>query len=323
MQEYSILLTIFQILCVILPVVIMVAFLVYAERKIIGAIQLRVGPSVVGPFGILQSFADAIKGMNKEVILPSNSDKFLFLFAPILTFSLALLGWSVIPFQNFVLANIDVGVSYLLAISAMGVYGIIIAGYASNSQYAFLGAIRSASQMISYEIAMGFCILCVLVLSESLNLTQIVNAQQNMWFCIPLFPVFIIFFISILAETNRHPFDLPEAESEIVSGYNIEYSSMPFVLFFLGEYANMILMSTFCTILFLGGWLAPFEVLSFIPGPIWFLLKVCFLLFMFILVRAALPRYRYDQLMKLSWKVFMPISFGYFVLVAIFKYFFA
>jgi len=321
MQEYSIFFIIFQILCIVLPILILVAFLVYAERKIIAAIQLRVGPSVVGPFGLLQSFADAIKGMNKEIIIPSSSNKFIFFLAPILTFTLALVGWAVIPFPDFILANINVGVSYILAISSIGVYGVILAGYASNSKYAFLGSIRSASQMISYEIAMGFCILCVLLLSGSLNLNDIVLKQKEIWFCIPLFPVFIIFFISILAETNRHPFDLPEAESEIVAGYNIEYSSIPFMLFFLGEYANMILMSTFCTILFLGGWLPMFECLSFIPSPLWFLLKIFFLLYIFILARAALPRYRYDQLMNLSWKVFMPISFIYFVIVAFFKYF--
>ncbi len=322
MQEYSVLFTIFQILLVVLPLVIFVAFLVYAERKLIAAMQLRAGPSVVGPWGLFQSFADAIKGMNKEVIIPSSADKVLFLFAPLLTFTLALIGWAVIPFGSFVLADINVGVSYLLAISAMGVYGIIIAGYASNSKYAFLGAIRSASQMISYEIAIGFCILCVLVLSGSLNLTEIVNQQKDMWFCIPLFPVFVIFFISILAETNRHPFDLPEAEAELVAGYNVEYSSMPFMLFFLGEYANMVLMSAFCAILFLGGWLAPCEFLDFIPGPIWFALKIFFLLYFFILVRAALPRYRYDQLMRLSWKCFMPLTFVYFIIVSCVKYFY-
>ena len=322
MPEFNLFLTTFQILCLVLPVVILVAFLVYAERKIIGAIQLRQGPNVVGPFGLLQSFADAVKAMNKEVILPTSADKVLFLLAPVLTFTLAIIAWAVIPIGSFVMADINVGVSYLLAVSAIAVYGVIIAGYASNSKYAFLGAIRSASQMISYEVSMGFCILSVLILSSSMNLTAIVESQRGMWYFIPLFPIFIIFFISILAETNRHPFDLPEAESELVAGYNVEYSSMPFTLFFLGEYANMIMMSAFCTILFLGGWLAPFEFLNFIPGPIWFASKIFFLLYLFILVRAALPRYRYDQLMRLSWKVFMPISFGYFVILAFVKYFY-
>lgn len=321
MQEYSLLFIIFQSLAIILPVLIFVAMFVWAERKIIGAIQLRTGPQVVGPFGILQSFADAVKGMNKEIIIPSNAHKVLFFLAPILTFSLALIGWSVIPFSFFVFANINVGISYILAISAMSAYGVIIAGWASQSKYSFLGAIRSTSQMISYEISIGFCILCVLILSSSLNLSDVVNAQKNTWFCVPLFPVFIIFLISILAETNRHPFDLPEAESELVSGYNTEYSSMPFVLLFLGENINIVLMAAFSVLLFLGGWLPPFEALSFIPSPIWFLLKLFFILYIFVLVRAVLPRYRYDRLMQLNWKILMPIAFGYFVILSFLKYY--
>lgn len=305
-----------QIFAILISIVIFVAFLIYAERKIIGKIQLRTGPQVVGPFGLLQSFADAIKSMNKEVIIPSGADKILFLLAPILTFSIALAAWAIMPIgQGFVFANVNIGVAYILAISGIGIYGIIIAGYASNSKYAFLGAIRSASQMISYEICISLAILCVLTLSSSMNLTEIVEKQKDGWFALPLFPVFIIFFISILAETNRHPFDLPEAEAELVAGYNVEYSSMPFTLFFLGEYANMVLMSSFCTILFLGGWLPPFHCAPFtwIPGVIWFAAKVFFILFMFILVRAALPRYRYDQLMRLSWKTFIPLLTIYFI----------
>ncbi len=321
MQDYSVFFVIFQSLGIILPVLIFVAFFVWAERKIIGSIQLRVGPQVVGPFGLLQSFADAVKGMNKEIIIPENAHKILFFAAPILTFSLALIGWAVIPFPFFVFADINVGVSYILAVSSMAVYGVIIAGYASQSKYAFLGAIRSASQMISYEISIGFCILCVLLMSGSLNLTKIVEAQSGMWFCVPLFPVFVIFFISILAETNRHPFDLPEAESELVAGYNTEYSSMPFVLLFLGENLNIALMATFCTVLFLGGWLPICDALSFIPAPIWFFAKLFFVLYLFVLLRAVLPRYRYDKLMQLNWKILMPISFAYFVLLACLKYY--
>jgi NADH-quinone oxidoreductase subunit H len=321
MQEYFAISTILQSVAIIFPILIFVAFFVYAERKIIGAIQLRKGPSVVGPFGLLQSFADAIKGMNKEIIIPNKAHKILFFVAPILTFSLALFGWAVIPFENFVFADINVGVSYILAISSIAVYGVIIAGYSSQSKYSFLGAIRSASQMISYEVSIGFCILCVLIMSESLNLTDVVNAQKNMWFAIPLFPVFIIFIIGILAETNRHPFDLPEAESELVAGYSTEYSSMPFVLLFLGENMNIVLMSTFCVLLFLGGWHPPFEFLSFIPSIIWFLLKIFFVLYIFILVRAALPRYRYDRLMAINWKILMPIAFAYFVILAFLKYY--
>ena len=298
-----------HILIVVLPLIIGVAYLTLMERKVIAAMQLRRGPDVVGPFGLLQPLADGLKLMFKEVIIPSASNKILFLLAPVITFTLALIGWAVIPFgEGLVITNLNVGVMYLLAASSLGVYGIIIAGWASNSKYAFLGSIRSSAQMISYEVSIGLIIITVILCVGSLNLTDIVLAQKNHWFALPLFPMFIMFFASALAETNRLPFDLPEAESELVAGYNVEYSSMPFSMFFLGEYANMILMSATTSILFLGGWLPPFEFLSFIPGIIWFLLKILFLLFCFIWVRATLPRYRYDQLMRLGWKVFLPIS---------------
>lgn len=308
-----------KILLIVLPLLGAVAYLTLMERKVIGAMQLRKGPNVVGPFGLLQPLADGLKLMLKEVILPAQANKILFLAAPIITFVLALIGWAVIPFSdNFVVANINVGVTYLLATSSLGVYGIIISGWASNSKYAFLGAIRSSAQMISYEVSIGLIIISVVLLVGSLNLTDIVLAQKNYWFVLPCFPMFVIFFISALAETNRLPFDLPEAESELVAGYNVEYSSMPFSMFFLGEYANMILISSFASILFLGGWLPPFDNAFFnaIPGLIWFFLKVLFLLFCFIWVRATLPRYRYDQLMRLGWKVFLPIALTWVVLTA-------
>ncbi len=299
-----------KILLVAVPLMIVMAYLTYVERKVIAAMQLRKGPNVVGPFGLLQPFADALKLFMKETIIPSQSSSVVFILAPMLTFILALLGWAVIPFsQEFAIANINVGVLYLLAISSLGVYGIIMAGWASNSKYAFLGAIRSAAQMVSYEVSIGFVIVCVLLLVGSLNLVDVVEAQRETWFIFTgLFPMFILFFISILAETNRHPFDLPEAEAELVAGYNVEYSSMTFALFFLGEYMNMILMSAIATVLFLGGYLPPHESLDFIPGPIWFALKISFVLFAFIWMRASLPRYRYDQLMRLGWKIFLPLS---------------
>jgi len=281
------------------------------ERKVISGMQLRKGPNVVGPFGLLQPLADGMKLMFKEVIIPATSNKILFLLAPVITFVLALIGWAVVPFsETFVIADINVGVTYLLATSSLGVYGIIIAGWASNSKYAFLGAIRSSAQMISYEVSIGLVIVSVILWTGSLNLSEIVLAQESRWFVFPLFPMFVIFFISALAETNRLPFDLPEAESELVAGYNVEYSSMPFSMFFLGEYANMILISSFAAILFLGGWLPPFDIaiLNAIPGPVWLALKIIILLFCFIWVRATLPRYRYDQLMRLGWKVFLPFS---------------
>lgn len=310
-----------KILIVLVPLIICVAYLTYVERKVIAAMQLRIGPNVVGPFGLLQPVADAIKLLFKEPIIPSGSDKILFLLAPMITFTLAMIGWAVIPVsEKFVIANINVGVLYLLAISSLGVYGIVIAGWASNSKYAFLGAIRSAAQMVSYEVSIGLVIITVLITTQSLNLTEIVLAQKDMPFYLEilLLPMMVVFFISILAETNRHPFDLPEAEAELVAGYNVEYSSMAFALFFLGEYANMILMSAITVILFMGGWLPPFGLnfLSFIPGLVWFVLKVLMCLFVFIWVRAALPRYRYDQLMRLGWKIFLPLTLIWVVLIA-------
>ena len=313
--------TLGYILLIALPLLGAVAYLTLMERKVIGAMQLRKGPNVVGPFGLLQPLADGVKLMLKEVIIPTNSNKALFLLAPIITFVLALIGWAVIPFsETFVIANINVGVTYLLATSSLGVYGIIIAGWASNSKYAFLGAIRSSAQMISYEVSIGLIIISVVLLVGSLNLSEIVLAQKAHWFALPCLPMFVLFFISGLAETNRLPFDLPEAESELVAGYNVEYSSMPFSMFFLGEYANMILISAFATILFLGGWLPPFDndFFNAIPGPIWFMGKIFFLLFCFIWVRATLPRYRYDQLMRLGWKVFLPLSLTWVVGTAAF-----
>ena len=308
-----------KILLVILPLVGGVAYVTLMERRVIAAMQLRKGPNVVGAFGLLQPLADGLKLMLKEVILPTHANKILFLLAPFITFFLALVAWAVIPFgNNWVISDINVGVIYLLATSSLGVYGIIIAGWASNSKYAFLGAIRSSAQMISYEVSIGLVIITVILCTGSLNLTDIVLAQKNHWFAVPLFPMFIIFFISTLAETNRLPFDLPEAESELVAGYNVEYSSMPFSMFFLGEYANMILMSATASVLFLGGWLPPFDNILFnsIPGVIWFILKIIFILFCFIWVRATLPRYRYDQLMRLGWKVFLPISLIWVVIVS-------
>ena len=312
-------LTLAKALALLVPLLVMVAFLTLAERKVLAAMQMRRGPNVVGPFGLLQPFADALKMLLKETIVPTGANKLLFLFAPMLTFMLAMLAWAVIPVNDgWAIADINVGILYLFAISSLGVYGIIIAGWASNSKYAFLGALRSAAQMVSYEVSMGFVIVTVLLCVGSLNLNAIVKAQENLWFFIPLFPMFVIFFISTLAETNRAPFDLPEGESELVAGFFVEYSSMSFALFFLGEYANMILMSALTTILFLGGWYPPLtiEPFTWIPGPIWFVLKVCFLLFVFIWVRATFPRYRYDQLMRLGWKVFLPFSLIWLVITA-------
>ncbi|MCA3380236.1 MAG: NADH-quinone oxidoreductase subunit NuoH [Roseomonas sp.] len=312
-------LTVAKAMALLVPLLVMVAFLTLAERKVLAAMQMRRGPNVVGPFGLLQPFADALKMLLKETIVPTGANKLLFLFAPMLTFMLAMLAWAVIPVNDgWAIADINVGILYLFAISSLGVYGIIIAGWASNSKYAFLGALRSAAQMVSYEVSMGFVIVTVLLCVGSLNLNDIVKAQENLWFFIPLFPMFVIFFISTLAETNRAPFDLPEGESELVAGFFVEYSSMSFALFFLGEYANMILMASLTTILFLGGWYPPFgiEPFTWIPGPVWFVLKVCFLLFVFIWVRATFPRYRYDQLMRLGWKVFLPFSLIWLVITA-------
>lgn len=308
-----------QIMAVLMPVLISVAFLVYAERKVLALIQLRRGPNVVGPFGILQSFADALKLLTKENIVPANSNKIVFLLAPIITMVLSLAGWAVIPFApNWVIADINVGIMYLFAVSSLGVYGIIMAGWASNSQYPFLGALRSAAQMVSYEVSIGFVIITVLLCVGSLNLSKIVEAQETVWFAIPLLPMFVVFFISALAETNRLPFDLPEDESTLVAGFFTEYSSASFVLFFLGEYASMILMSSMTVILFMGGWLPPFDIfpLNAVPGVIWFIIKVIFILFLFIWVRGTFPRYRYDQLMRLGWKIFLPLSLLWVVLTA-------
>jgi NADH-quinone oxidoreductase subunit H len=314
-----------KILIITLPLLGAVAYLTLMERKVIASMQLRKGPNVVGPFGLLQPLADGLKLLLKEIIIPSKANKFLFFLAPIITFVLALIGWAVIPFsENFVVANLNIGVLYLLATSSLGVYGIIIAGWASNSKYAFLGAIRSSAQMISYEVSIGLIIISVVLMAGSLNLSEIVLAQKNGWYVVSMFPMFVLFFASALAETNRHPFDLPEAEAELVAGYNVEYSSMAFAMFFLGEYANMILISSVASILFLGGWLPicnhPFCLA--IPGFVWLMLKVIFLLFCFIWVRATLPRYRYDQLMRLGWKVFLPISLVWVVGVATYLVYF-
>ena len=301
------------IVALLVPLMLGVAYLTYFERKVIAAMQIRKGPNVVGPFGLLQPIADALKLMTKETIIPSGANKVLFIIAPMLTFVLALVAWAVMPVnEGWVIADLNVGMLYLFAISSLGVYGIIMAGWASNSRFAFLGAMRSAAQMVSYEVSMGFVIITVLVCVGSLRLTDIVLAQRDLWFVIPLFPMFVIFFISTLAETNRAPFDLPEAEAELVAGYNVEYSAMTFALFFLGEYAAMILMCGMTTILFLGGWLPPFDIAPFnwIPGPIWFAGKIAALLFIYLWVRATFPRYRYDQLMRLGWKVFLPLSLG-------------
>jgi NADH-quinone oxidoreductase subunit H len=308
-----------ETLLLLVPLLVCVAYLTVAERRVMAAMQLRRGPNVVGPFGSLQVFADALKMITKEIIIPAGANRGLFFIAPMLTMILALIAWAVIPVNDgWAVANINVGVLYLFAISSLGVYGIIIAGWASNSKYAFLGALRSAAQMVSYEVSMGFVLVTVLLCAGSLNLNDVVLAQRNVWYFIPLFPMFIVYFISALAETNRAPFDLAEGESEIVAGFHVEYSGIAFGLFFLGEYANMILQSAMVTILFLGGWLPPFAVAPFtwIPGLVWFVLKVLALLFVFIWVRATFPRYRYDQLMRLGWKVFLPLSLAWLVITA-------
>jgi len=308
-----------QIVAIVAPLLLSVAYLTYAERKVLAGMQLRKGPNVVGPFGLGQPIADGLKLLFKETVIPSGANKVVFIAAPVVTFLLGLIGWAVIPFDDgMVLADINVGILYLFAVSSLGVYGVIMAGWASNSKYAFLGALRSAAQMVSYEISIGFVIVTVLLCVGSLNLTEVVRAQEDLWFAVPLLPMFVIFFVSGLAETNRAPFDLPEAEAELVAGFNVEYSSMPFALFFLGEYANMILMSAMTTILFLGGWLPPIDVAPFnwIPGPIWFAAKIAMVLFFFLWVRATFPRYRYDQLMRLGWKVFLPVSLFWVFLTA-------
>jgi NADH-quinone oxidoreductase subunit H len=318
MQLY-IITTIVQILGIIVPLLLAVAFMVLAERKVMASMQRRKGPNVVGLFGLLQPIADGLKLVVKEPVLPSSANLVLFLMAPVLTFVLSLIAWAVIPFEyGHVLSDCNVGVLYMFSISSLGVYGIITAGWSSNSKYAFLGGLRSAAQMVSYEVSIGLILITVLLCVGSLNFTAIVNAQKQIWFCVPLFPLAVLFFISCLAETNRAPFDLPEAEAELVAGYNVEYASMGFALFFLGEYANMILMSSLCAIFFFGGWLPPINwaIFYWIPGSVWFSLKVLFFLFSYIWVRAAFPRYRYDMLMRLGWKVFLPFSLAWVVFVS-------
>ena len=314
-----------KIAALVVPVLIAVAMVVWVDRRVWGAVQLRKGPNVVGPFGLFQTFADALKYIFKEVIIPVRANKVIFIIAPIVTMSLALISWAVIPFsETLVLADINVGILYIFAVSSLGVYGIIMAGWASNSKYPFLGALRSAAQMVSYEVSIGLIIINVLLCAGSLNLRDIVLAQKNIWFAIPLFPMFVIFFISALAETNRPPFDLPEAEAELVSGYQTEYSGMMYALFWLGEYANILLMCALGSILFLGGWLSPIDAypLNAIPSPLWLIFKILLLFILFALVKAIVPRYRYDQLMRLGWKVFLPFSLFWVVLTAGFLYFF-
>tara|TARA_B110000238_G_scaffold166614_1_gene182380 strand:- start:2466 stop:3464 length:999 start_codon:yes stop_codon:yes gene_type:complete len=315
----------YKILFLLVPVLVSVAIIVWLDRRIWAFVQKRQGPNVVGPFGLLQSLADALKYIFKEVIIPSSSNKAIFILAPIVTMTLALISWAVIPFSSTqVLADINVGILYLFAVSSLGVYGIIMGGWASNSKYPFLGAIRSAAQMVSYEVSIGVIIINVLLCVGSLNLNDIVMAQKNMWFVIPLFPMFVIFFISSLAETNRPPFDLPEAEAELVAGYQTEYSGMMYAMFWLGEYANILLMCAMGSVLFLGGWLSPIEIYPFslIPGAIWLILKILFLFVLFALVKAIVPRYRYDQLMRLGWKIFLPLSLTWVVLTASYLFYF-
>ena len=327
MSEYVniIFLETYKILFLLVPVLVSVAMIVWLDRRIWAFVQKRRGPNVVGPFGLFQSIADALKYVFKEIIVPASSNKVIFVLAPIVTMTLALIAWAVIPFsETQVLANINVGILYLFAVSSLGVYGIIMAGWASNSKYPFLGAIRSAAQMVSYEISIGIIIINVLLCVGSLNLNDIVLAQKKVWFIIPLFPMFVIFFISALAETNRPPFDLPEAESELVAGYQTEYSGMMYAMFWLGEYANILLLCAMGSILFLGGWLAPIETFpfNFIPGALWLIFKILFLFILFALVKAIVPRYRYDQLMKLGWKIFLPLSLIWVVLTASYLFYF-
>ena len=316
---------VYKIIFLLVPVLVSVAMIVWLDRRVWAFVQKRQGPNVVGPFGLLQSLADALKYIFKEIIIPASSNKVIFILAPIVTMTLALIAWAVIPFgESQVLANINVGILYIFAVSSLGVYGIIMGGWASNSKYPFLGAIRSAAQMVSYEVSIGIIIINVLLCVGSLNLSDIVMAQQKMWFVIPLFPMFVIFFISSLAETNRPPFDLPEAEAELVAGYQTEYSGMMYAMFWLGEYANILLMCALGSILFLGGWLSPIDIHPFnlIPGAIWLIFKILFLFILFALVKAIVPRYRYDQLMRLGWKIFLPISLIYVVLTASYLFYF-
>ena len=326
MENLNILLSeVYKILFLLIPVLTAVAMIVWLDRRVWAFVQKRKGPNVVGPFGLFQSLADALKYIFKEIIIPASSNKIIFILAPIVTMTLALISWAVIPFsENYVLANINVGILYIFAVSSLGVYGIIMGGWASNSKYPFLGAIRSAAQMISYEVSIGVIIINVLLCVGSLNLTDIVLAQEKIWFVIPLFPMFVIYFISALAETNRPPFDLPEAEAELVAGYQTEYSGMMYAMFWLGEYANILLMCALGSILFLGGWLSPISIYPFdlIPSPIWLVLKILLLFFLFALVKAIVPRYRYDQLMKLGWKVFLPFSLIWVVFTASFLLYF-
>ena len=316
---------IYKITFVIIPILVSVALIVWLDRRIWGLVQKRRGPNVVGPFGLLQTIADALKYIFKEIIIPASANKIIFILAPIVTMTLALVAWAVIPMsETFVLADINVGILYLFAVSSLGVYGIIMGGWSSNSKYPFLGAIRSAAQMVSYEVSIGIIIINVLLCVGSLNLNDIVIAQQNMWFIIPLFPMFVIFFISALAETNRPPFDLPEAEAELVAGYQTEYSGMMYAMFWLGEYANILLMCALGSILFLGGWLSPIDLYPFnlIPGAIWLIFKIILLFLLFALVKAIVPRYRYDQLMRLGWKIFLPLSLTYVVCTASYLFYF-
>ena len=316
---------VYKIVFLLIPVLTAVAMIVWLDRRVWAFVQKRRGPNVVGPFGLFQSLADALKYIFKEMIVPASANKVIFILAPIVTMTLALIAWAVIPFsENYVLADINVGILYIFAVSSLGVYGIVMGGWASHSKYPFLGAIRSAAQMVSYEVSIGVIIINVLLCVGSLNLKDIVLAQENMWFVVPLFPMFVIFFISALAETNRPPFDLPEAEAELVAGYQTEYSGMMYAMFWLGEYANILLMCALGSILFLGGWLSPIDVypLNIIPSPIWLILKILLLFFLFALVKAIVPRYRYDQLMKLGWKIFLPLSLTYVVLTASFLFYF-
>ena len=316
---------VYKILFVLVPILVSVAMIVWLDRRVWGLVQKRKGPNVVGPFGLLQTLADALKYIFKEIIIPASANKTVFVLAPIVTMTLALVAWAVIPMsEEFVLADINVGVLYLFAVSSLGVYGIIMGGWASNSKYPFLGAIRSAAQMVSYEVSIGIIIINVLLCVGSLNLKEIVLAQKDLWYVIPLFPMFAIFFISALAETNRPPFDLPEAEAELVAGYQTEYSGMMYAMFWLGEYANILLMCAMGSILFLGGWLPIIDIypINLIPAPIWMIIKILFLFFLFALIKAIVPRYRYDQLMRLGWKIFLPFSLFYLVLTASFLFYF-